>query len=157
MKHLLNPSSKVLYALVLLLASTYTFGQTTGDEILGIWLNEEKEAQIEIRRSGAIYSGKIVWLKEPNDPETGKPKLDKHNPDSKLQSRAILGSELLYGFVFNKEEMAWSEGTIYDGRSGKSYKCYLSINADGSLKVRGYMGASWMGLGKTNTWIRENH
>lgn len=157
MKHILNLSSNFLCALAQSFVGTWSYGQTTGDEILGTWFNQEREARIEIKRSSATYSGKIVWLKDPNDPDTGKPRLDKHNPDSKLQSRQILGSELLYGFVFNQDKMEWSDGTIYDGREGKSYKCYLSLNPDGTLKVRGYVGASWMGLGKTNIWTREKN
>lgn len=157
MKHLLKSSSSFVHAFVLLLATTYSFGQTTGDEILGTWLNQEKEAQIEITKTGETYSGKIVWLKLPNDPETGKARLDKFNPDSKLRSRPILGSELLYGFIFDNNEKEWNEGTIYDGRESKSYKCYMSLNPDGSLKVRGYVGLSWMGLGKTNIWTRKTN
>ncbi len=157
MKHLLKPSSAFLVAVMLLLAGRHSFGQTTGNEIIGTWLNQEKEAQIEIDKSGTTYSGKIVWLKEPNDADTGKPRLDKHNPDAKLKSRPILGSELLYGFVFDKGEKEWNKGTIYDGRDGKSYKCYITLNTDGSLKVRGYVGAAWMGLGKTNTWTRKTN
>lgn len=146
-----------LLSLLLTALITQAVAQTRGDDILGVWWNQEKEAQIEIYQSGSSYSGKIVWLKEPNDPETGKPKLDKKNPDAKLRSRAILGSDLLFGFTFNKSEKEWAGGTIYDGREGKSYKCYISLNADGSLKVRGYIGASWMGLGKTNTWTRTTN
>jgi len=157
MKHLLKSSSNFSLAVVLLLASTSSFGQTTGNEIIGTWLNQEKEALIEIDKHGTTYSGKITWLKEPNDTETGKQRLDKYNPDKKLQSRPILGSELLYGFVFDKDEKEWSKGTIYDGREGKSYKCYITLNPDGSLKVRGYIGAAWMGLGKTNTWTRKTN
>jgi hypothetical protein len=46
------------------------------DKIEGVWLNEEKDAKIQIykARDGKFY-GKIVWLKDPT--ENGKPKTDK--------------------------------------------------------------------------------
>lgn len=157
MKLLLKPSATYLVGLALLLITRVSVAQNTGNEIIDTWWNQEKEAQIKIYQSGSTYAGKIVWLKEPNDPETGKPKLDKKNPDTKLRSRPILGSDLLYGFTFDKSEKEWVGGTIYDGREGKTYKCYITLNTDGTLKVRGYIGASWMGLGKTNTWTRKTN
>ena len=36
-----------------------SFGQ---NEILGHWLNEEKDAIIEISNDGGIFNGRIVWL-----------------------------------------------------------------------------------------------
>lgn len=157
MTHLFESHRQYLFGITLLFFSTYGSAQTTGHEIIGTWWNQEKEALIEIYQNGVAYSGKIVWLKEPNDPATGKPKLDKHNPDPELQSRPLLGSDLLHDITFDRGEKEWSGGTIYDGREGKRYKCYLALSLDGTLKVRGYLGASWMGLGKTNTWTRKTN
>lgn len=134
--------------------SIKSFCQTTGDEIIGIWLSQEKDAKIEIYKSGNTYAGKIIWLKEPNDHETGKPQIDKKNPDIKLRTRPIMGMNLVYGFSFNKKDKEWSGGIIYDGRSGQTYKCYLELKETTVLKIRGYIGASWMGLGKTVLWSR---
>src|SRR5688572_157638 len=120
MKHLLKSSFRCIAGIAAILMSTGALAQTTGNEILGTWWNQERDAQIEIYQNGSTYSGKIVWLKEPNDPQTGKPKSDKKNPDEKLRSRPIVGSDLLYGFAFNKSEKEWAGGTIYDGREGKS-------------------------------------
>jgi uncharacterized protein (DUF2147 family) len=157
MKHLLKSPAPYIVGIALLFITTVSTAQNTGNEIIDTWWNQEKEAQIEIYQSGSTYAGKIVWLKEPNDPETGKPKLDKKNPVTKLRSRSLLGSDLLYGFTFDKSEKEWIDGTIYDGREGKTYKCYIVLNTDGTLKVRGYIGASWMGLGKTNIWTRKTN
>lgn len=44
------------------------------DAVLGKWLNEDKDARIEIYKEGNSYFGKIVWLKEPNE-EDGTPKV----------------------------------------------------------------------------------
>lgn len=154
MANSLNLMTKLFIGLALLFLSSKSFSQTTGDEIIGTWWNQEKDGQIEIYKSGNTYAGKLIWMKDPNNPSTGKPLLDQKNPDEKLRSNPILGSNLMYGFVFSKGDKEWSDGKIYDGREGKTYKCYIKINADKTLKVRGYIGAAWMGLGKTNTWTR---
>lgn len=156
MNNLFQMLTSVCFLLAMLFQSTRSFSQTTGDELIGNWWNQEKEAQIEIYKNGNTYSGKIVWLKEPTDLTTGKPKLDLKNPDTKLRSRPVIGTDLLFGFVFDKSEKEWTGGTIYDARDGKSYKSYLKRNTDGTLKVRGYIGASWMKLGKTNIWTKVN-
>jgi hypothetical protein len=59
-------------------------------DVLGIWYNEEKDAKIEVYKENNKFYGKIVWLEEPIDPDTGKPKLDDENPDEVLQKRPVM-------------------------------------------------------------------
>ncbi len=123
------------------------------DDILGLWLNEDEDAHINIYKEGDKYFGKIVWIKIPLDPETGKPKLDKHNPDPALQSRPSMGLKLLSDFVFDDDE--WEDGEIYDPKSGKTYSCYMEFPDEDDLnrlKIRGFIGVSL--LGKTTYWTK---
>jgi len=132
-----------------------------GDTILGLWATDPDggggQAHIEIYAVGDLYSGKIVWLEEPlytaadEDGEEGEPKVDKNNPDPALQSRPILGLELMKGFKFDGKG-TWKKGTIYDPDNGKTYKCKVRIGDDGKLNVRGYIGVSM--LGRTSLWTR---
>jgi len=127
--------------------------EVVAKDVLGKWLNEDKDAHIEIFMKGDKYFGKLVWIKDPIDPDTGKPKLDKNNPDPALQSRPSLGLELLTNFVFDDDE--WEDGEIYDPKSGKTYSCYMEFPDDDNLdrlKIRGYVGVSL--LGKTTYWTR---
>ncbi|MCD6202716.1 MAG: DUF2147 domain-containing protein [Bacteroidales bacterium] len=120
------------------------------DVILGKWFNEEKDAIIKIYEDGGKYTGKIVWLKEPF--ENGKPKVDDKNPDPKLQTRPVMGMKLFWGFTYDPDEKEWTDGRIYDPKSGKTYDCYMWM--DGSdLKIKGYvMGMKF--LGRKTTWTR---
>ncbi|GAB4331654.1 MAG: DUF2147 domain-containing protein [Bacteroidales bacterium] len=120
------------------------------DDLLGIWFNEEKDAKIEIYRENDHYYGKIVWLKEPIDPDTGKPKVDDENPDEALQSRPIMGLLLVKDFIFDGE--LWDDGEIYDPKSGNTYDCYMKLESPDKLKVRGYIGISL--IGRTTYWTR---
>jgi len=122
---------------------------SNADELLGIWLNHEKDAHVKIYKCGDEYCGKIVWLKNPE--EDGAPKKDKHNPDESLKSRPLKGMDILSGFNFD-DDRKWDNGKIYNPRDGKTYSCYLKILDDGRLKVRGFVGISL--IGKTNYWTR---
>jgi len=133
--------------------------QSKADKILGYYLTYDDEtgaekSQVQIFKStNGKYYGKIVWLKEPN--KDGKPKVDDKNPDAKLQTRPVLGLEMLKGFTFDESENEWSDGSIYNPSSGKTYNSYINFESATKVKVRGFIGASWMGLGKTVYWTKE--
>jgi uncharacterized protein (DUF2147 family) len=123
------------------------------DLILGKWLNEDKDAHIEVYKEAGKYFGKIVWLNEPNEPATGLPKLDDENSDVSLQNRPIMGLIILKDFIYDGDG-EWEEGTIYDPKNGKTYDCYMVFDDDGILKIRGYIGFSW--IGRSSYWTRVN-
>jgi uncharacterized protein (DUF2147 family) len=52
------------------------------------------------------------------------------------------------------EDGQWVEGTIYDPKEGKAYNCKIRMEKLDKLMVRGYIGKSWMGLGRTTEWTR---
>ena len=60
MKQLHNPYFKLSLIMIFLLWTSKSFGQTTGDEIIGTWWNQDKDGQIEIYKSGNTYAGKLV-------------------------------------------------------------------------------------------------
>jgi uncharacterized protein (DUF2147 family) len=74
-------------------------GGDAADRIVGVWEPSNGKARVKIEKIGTKYYGKIVWLKEPEDPETGKPKVDKNNPDPALQNAPLRGYRLLKDFV----------------------------------------------------------
>ncbi|HZK08795.1 MAG TPA: DUF2147 domain-containing protein [Bacteroidales bacterium] len=127
--------------------------QVAADEVTGIWLNEDKDAHVEIENRSGKYYGEIVWLKTPIDPETGKARLDDKNPDAVSQKRPLMGLLLLSEFVFDGDD-EWKNGTVYDPKSGKTYSCYMEFTdkTKNKLKVRGYIGISL--LGRTTYWTR---
>ena len=122
------------------------------DAILGHWYTdpEEKDAVVEIYKENDLYSGKIVWLKEPKN-DDGTAKVDKNNPDEARQKDPLVGLNLVKGFTY-KGSSKWAGGTIYDPNNGKTYKCKMALNGD-ELKVRGYIGVSL--LGRTTVWVRK--
>ena len=118
------------------------------DTPIGLW--EAGESHIEIYECGELLCGRIAALDEPLDAE-GKPKIDDKNPDPALKGRPILGMDLIAGFS-RKSDERWVGGTIYDPRDGETYKCRMTLQDDGTLEVRGYVGLSL--FGKTVVWTR---
>ncbi len=141
----------LLSAAMMFAASNLSAQEFAKDDILGIWLNEDEDAHIEVYKEGDLYFGKIIWLKFPIDEETGQPKLDKHNPDPELQTRPSLGIKLLTDFEWDGDN-EWDEGDIYDPKSGKTYSCYIIMEDFNRLKIRGYIGISL--IGRTTYWTR---
>lgn len=142
-------STLALFTIVILLTSV-KFAAAQKDKIEGFWLNQEKEAKVEIykAKNGKFY-GKIVWLKEPN--RDGKPKTDINNPKENLRPQPIIGLLILKGF--NKDgEKVYEDGTVYDPKNGKTYSCKITYENANTLSIRGYVGISM--LGRTTTWTR---
>ena len=141
---MLRKIPSILVAASLLLAPA----SVLAEEILGLW--DAGESHVEIYACGDRLCGRIAELDEPLD-EDGKEKLDTNNPDPALQSRPLIGMDLIAGFVRGGKKK-WEDGTIYDPRDGKTYKCVMKLQRDGTLKVRGYVGLPL--LGKTVVWTR---
>ena len=136
----------------LFISSFNSFALDNPDAIVGVWKTGEGTAMVKIYKNGNKYQGRVVWLKEPNDPETGKPKLDKNNSDPAAKSKPVLGLINIWGFV-PKEENLWDEGNIYDPKNGNTYSSTMKLINANSLEVRGYIGVSL--IGRTDTWTRQ--
>jgi uncharacterized protein (DUF2147 family) len=122
-----------------------------GDRLLGVWEPSNGRARVKVEKIGSKYFGKIVWLKEPNDPTTKQPKTDKNNPDPALQNVPLKGYRMLKDFVYKGND-EWSDGTIYDPLNGSTYSCSIKMEDANTLNIRGYIGVS--ALGRTDVWKR---
>jgi uncharacterized protein (DUF2147 family) len=118
-------------------------------DVIGKWKLEDGTAIVEVYKSGDVYNGKIVWLKNPTEAD-GTPTKDDNNPDPKLRSRQVLGLNMLHGL--KKDGSKYSGGKIYDPGNGKTYNC--SMQVDGNvLKVRGSLDSKGL-IGRTMDWFR---
>jgi len=131
---------------------SFLLSAQSGDEIIGKWLAEEKDGITEIYWNGNEYLGKIAWLEEPIDPETGHPYKDKNNKDKSRRNQALMGLVFMKGFHFDPEENKWYDGTVYDPKSGNTYSGYIWLEDEDTLKLRGYIGFSL--FGRTDIWVR---
>ena len=129
---------KLIISMVLTFLSAAAYSQG----VIGKWLTEGGESQIEIYQSGDKLNGKIVWLK------AGDGTLDNKNPDAKLKGRKLVGSNILTGLTKNGDK--YEGGKIYNPKNGKTYKCSIWLEG-GKLKVRGYVAMFY----ETQVWTRK--
>jgi uncharacterized protein (DUF2147 family) len=144
---------KIIFALFCLTCAINVKAQSTteSDAIIGVWESGSGKARINIIKSGNYFYGRIVWLKEPIDPLTGKPKLDKNNPEEAKRSTPLLGYRMLSGFEFKGDNL-WEDGTIYDPESGSTYNCKINLENNNTMNIRGFIGIA--AFGRTDVWKR---
>jgi uncharacterized protein (DUF2147 family) len=142
----------LLFICSLFLTASFSIAQVSEqDRLLGIWEPSNGKARVKIEKIGEKYYGKIVWLREPNDPNTGQPKVDKNNPDVSLRTVPLKGYRLLKDFKYLGKDQ-WDSGTIYDPENGSTYKCIIKMSDNNTLDIRGYIGVE--ALGRTDVWKR---
>ena len=145
-------TKQIIAIATLLLFSISTFAQREKNQIEKVWYNQEKTSKIEVylAKDGKYY-GKIVWLDKLNDEKTGKPKLDKENPEDALKSSPIMGLLILKGFSIDAENKnLYTGGTVYDPKNGKTYCGKLTFKGN-TIDLRGFI-CSVPFLGRTSTW-----
>ncbi|MCP4646052.1 MAG: DUF2147 domain-containing protein [bacterium] len=149
------------------------------DAIAGTWLTAGNDARVKIvkevkkvkegktEKTVVKYNGNICWIIEPNyedgDPEAGKPRRDRNNPDEAMQKKPLVGLAMLKSFDYVSENK-WAGGTIYDPENGRTYKCEIAMVMPEkpkdpkapmppvTLNVRGYLGVP--AFGRTTVWKR---
>ena len=148
MRKFIVPMLLVLVAGVL---TAFVQQNPEADRLMGVWEPSNGRARVKIEKIGAKYYGKIVWIKEPIDPVTKKPKTDKNNPDPDLQKVPLMGYRMLKDFTYKGND-EWADGTIYDALNGSTYSCVIKMTNENTLNIRGYIGVSV--LGRTDVWKR---
>lgn len=143
--------SLIFLSLWAISALFYVVSAQETDKLLGVWEPSNGKARVKIEKIGTKYYGKIVWLREPNDPTTGKPKVDKNNPDESMRTAPLKGYRMLKDFV-SKGAKEWDGGSIYDPENGSTYNCTIKMTNDNTLEIRGYVGVA--ALGRTDVWKR---
>ena len=141
----------IILILFLIVSSVFSFAQTNAD-IVGQWYNVEEDVMITLFEEGQTVSGKITWMKFPND-ENGKPKTDLLNPDESLRTRVRVGMIMMSGFS-HIEGKVWDYGDLYDPKKGKTYSGMMTLKDANTLNLRGYIGFSFIGR-SSSTWTRN--
>jgi uncharacterized protein (DUF2147 family) len=106
-------------------------------DISGVWLTDTGDAHVRLAKCGAAMCGTIVWLREPNDPATGRPRTDVHNSDAAKRSRPMMGIEVAIGFRPDSGDPNKFAGTFYNAKDGKTYRGSIVPAGPDKLDVEG--------------------
>ena len=127
---------------------------------MGTWLTASGKAQVRIEAcanpaSGALC-GFIAGLINPTGPDgvvvAPEVATDFRNQDPALRSRKVLGMPLIWGFKKTSDPNVFEGGQIYNGENGKIYSANITLQPDGTLRLRGYVGSPM--FGETQVWTR---
>lgn len=116
--------------------------------VVGKWKTIDESGKetsiIEIfGRKGKIYGKVLEIFPGPNDQKD--PVCEKCDKDDPRYNKKVIGMEIILGL--EKDDDAYSNGTILDPKNGKVYDCKIWIEGS-ELKVRGYLGPFF----RTQTW-----
>ena len=118
---------------ILLIAIFSSFNinaQNNPDAIVGKWLKTPKEdLVIKVYKAGQEYKGKVV-------------------KETDVKKKQAVGFIILEDLEYDKEKQLWRNGKIHDPKSGKTYDAEATINDDGTLEVKCYMGMKFLGTKK---------
>jgi len=139
-------------ALAVLAVGLSAIGTAGAGDPTGTWLTENGRSKVTIANCGGALCGTIVWLKEPNDPATGKPKTDVHNSDAAKQSRPLLGVAIVLGMKPSGTADKWV-GEVYNPEDGRTYSGSITLKGTNQLDLQGCALGIFC---KTQTWSRAS-
>jgi len=140
------------------LFSTPAFAQKSG--VMGTWLTASGVAQVRIfpcpgEATGPLC-GVVAALFNPKGPDgkvvAPEAMTDFRNGNAALRGRKVLGMPVIWGFKATSDPSTFEGGRIYDAENGKTYSANISLQPDGKLRLRGYVGSPM--LGETQLWTR---
>jgi len=131
-------------------ASSHTPDSEQRPTPVGVWMHASERVKIEITPCGERFCGQIVWLSWLNDPK-GLPLVDIKNSDPILRTRPLLGLIVLRD-LRRVAASSWEDGKLYNPVDGKDYSALMSIEEDGSLRMRAYVLLPL--FGQTQLWSR---
>ncbi len=139
--------------LMILTFSMLMLGSAYAQSPLGKWktiddVENRAKSIVEIYEVKGKIHGKVVktFPKPGDDPN---PICDKCS--GKKKDQPIIGMEIMWGLEKDGDE--WNGGKILDPNNGKVYDCYIELESEEKLKLRGFIGFSI--LGRTQYWYKE--
>lgn len=139
------------WVLMLLLCTCSTLvnaNQGGKSEPWGYWQAADQGAIAEIypcTQNRQSLCAKLVWIKD--DPQGTL--LDANNSEPKLQQRNLTGLVFIESVILKKPGR-WSGGSIYDPKSGKSYKANVELKSADIIHLGGCIAF----LCESETWNR---
>ena len=117
----------------------------------GVWITQDdetgqKKSEVLLYQENGKLYGKILKLLLTGDQGKLCKECKGENKNKPIEGLVIVNDLFL-------DDGSWEDGTILDPKSGKVYDCYLTLEDENNLNVRGFLGFSI--LGRTQKWIRK--
>jgi uncharacterized protein (DUF2147 family) len=120
------------------------------EPLVGAWRTVDASSHVRFEPCGTRTCGRIFWLREPIDSETGQQWRDKLNPDDTLRRRSLLGLVIVSGL---RETVAgqW-QGELYNPLDGRTYGGHFRVLDADRLELKGCALAGL--ICQSEIWVR---
>jgi uncharacterized protein (DUF2147 family) len=135
------------YLLATVIGSVATVGVALAGDPSGDWIMANGKVTVHISKCPSGICAHIVALKEPLD-KSGKPKIDKLNPDPALRKRPLMGLILASDLAPSGADK-WT-GSIYNPDDGRTYSASVLVSGS-TMQVKGCIVGI---LCKSNNFLR---
>lgn len=145
-------------ALLILSALLFTTppNKVNSNQVLGRWMSEGKDLEVEVFKVNDHFAARIVWFEcDEATPRSMVAHHDKENPDPKLRDRSWLGMVVVNDLAFDAQENEWNGGNIYDPNSGHTFKSVARLVSPQEMVVRGYWGFELLGKSLNFTRVAQ--
>ena len=149
MRSRLTQSMKYLSTLFFVILSSMLLAQSP----VGIWQtidDNEGDVRTEVElyyTTDSTIEAKVHHLFRPDAPLTC-PRCPGNKKD-----QLLIGLIFMWNLEYDNRDERWEGGRILEPESGREFKCYLQMNDDDHIKVRGYIG--FPAIGRTQNWYRK--
>lgn len=116
--------------------------QPAPDVIVGVWEADDGSVKLDMYKAGTEFQAHLLYGNEVVEADNVTFKKDTKNPDPALRERSLENIVFIHGLRW--EDGEWSGGSLYDGSSGSTYRCNVTVK-DGKMHLRGYLGISLLG------------
>lgn len=135
---------KKIFLITLIIGAMSSYSQ----DIIGKWktIDDKRNVEssiMEIYKIDGKYNAKIVAILDKDNADVCK------NCTGKFKHKSLKGVIVAKGLTKNKKTY---DGEIMDPENDKIYSCYLQLVKPNKLKIRGYIGFSF--IGRTQYWYR---
>jgi uncharacterized protein (DUF2147 family) len=101
---------------------------------VGLWRGSDG-GTTRISTCGSALCGFLASVAPRNDPETGRPWADKHNPDPAKRIRPLVGVQVLMN-MRSSGPRKWS-GLLYYYEDGRNYQGHIIEQGPSNIRIEG--------------------
>lgn len=118
---------KLFFLMVSMLLGTSIYAQSSNDQILGKWTNEDKSRVIEFVKNGSFYDAVII----------------------KAENSSYIGKKQISNLKFDKNN-AYKGGTLHVYQKGRTANCSAKLVSSTKLELKASSGM----MSKSQVWTK---
>lgn len=124
---MINLASCKLILLLLFITSVNCTAQSKGDQLIGRWMDSKHQMLVNCYKENGKYFAKVLWVENLKEPGKPLPKERQH----------WINMIAMKDFEYKDNE--WTNGTIYQPKTDKTYSAFITPVDENTIRVTGYV------------------